>query len=977
MPELTSSKEKSGGISDIIKSAGLSNVSGFGGKLGGNNIQDESNPNLSVKMKDYLPGGDKLTTWSGIDLGSLASSPIGGLLSNVFGKSSSKGIAGLLDSVKGGNALGGVTQHLDGLNKSAGGITNSFNSQLANMTDAQKAILNNPKTEALRIANNQNFINSKLPFIGGLSTDALDNAKSITTSTGELLTGDNAKIYEKMGLVSNGLFPGAGPSPSGTVNLSWGQALQQAVRNPTVMQGAVNVLGALSPSVMEKIQNSGSGLSEMLPENMVINDEMSAYTAALTAGYNMLSDQDKELLSLYSYYKMNMNARAANGGEGFNLGQEVSDSFYGSINYNVTNFLDGAGDYVAETWQNISYIGAEYVREQFDSFYNFSSALENATGVKLSLDPKFQDATYNVMEKLGFGNLGIGTDTQAHLISTLKIKTDISLDSGNGPVVIDDSNVVYYYERYDYRHKLTAERRFKVRLTNEQLTNLDIQSPDLVATIKRRYGFTLGQDPAGTYPMDMNVQYQEIERDALTNWPAKSIGAETKGSKDQMKKQAEKSKAGNNTGKPDDLKNGLVFQELEFMITPPLLTKNSTGEVFNGIPEGENTISELLQKAFETSYDEGKSCIAEPKNNFVLKDVAIPPTNFNGLLQQFQKEYNIYEGGPVVFQDRLNVNGKEEDVYFVMPKRGVVNMEYDEGWTVEFRVRQIDTPHDAEMVGYLIPSRKKIIWPITEDMIKTPGNSTEYSQPEESRHSKGSTVGAIQPIKNESTDQIVIQSNTEYITPTPMNNKKFDHIYIKVPNTYFTFTPGDMVTLKWRGQSYKGNVKEWASQYSKNHRITLLVLVMEQDPDKKSFMDKLSPGNWIEKMQETIAKTNANITNKLNSMTEKTGNWLQNQFESFSKWEDENLTFKGMNILEWMNKIDPNIAVPTFDQAGNLAGTMADVQRTMYGIDFDDPFSNGTLVSSGTTLAKDGKTTSWVNSTIDPATNKTSLSIFK
>ena len=112
-------------------------------------------------------------------------------------------------------------------------------------------------------------------------------------------------------------------------------------------------------------------------------------------------------------------------------------------------------------------------------------------------------------------------------------------------------------------------------------------------------------------------------------------------------------------------------------------------------------------------------------------------------------------------------------------------------------------------------------------------------------------------------------------------------------------------------------------------------------------------------------------------MTEKTGNWLQNQFESFSKWEDENLTFKGMNILEWMNKIDPNIAVPTFDQAGNLAGTMADVQRTMSGIDFDDPFSNGTLVSSGTTLAKDGKTISWVNSTIDPATNKTSLSIFK
>ena len=917
---------------------------------------------LSVKVKDYLPGGNKSKTWGGILLGGGMNAALGGLIGSVLGNNGKFGKFSSAINSKSKGALSKVKSTVPGVNEKGKSVlgSNSFSSAVKSLSPMQKELLNSDDMERLRQNNNKQLIAKNYPFIGGLTSKGFDNAKKIVVN-GEVLSSNDSKIYEKMGLASNKYFLSSTPKAD-EIRLSWGESFKKAATSPEFIKTATTTIVNAIPGLSNRLDaaqdkvNEGFQLTGVSPEEIMnISSEQEAYLLGLKSIYNNMREEDKELLRMYKYYKMNMNYRndpnANPDGTGYNLGQEVSDSFFGSINYNVTNFLDGASDYISETYQNVTHDAARWVEDQFDEFSKFSDSLEQATGIKLDIPRKYKDKVYDTMEKLGFGNPGLGTDTRAYIVSTLLQKTYISIQGGGkgSDVNVDPGNVSFYYERYDYRDKLTAERRLKVKLTNVQLSQLDLHSEDLTITVKRRYGFSLGQSPTGTYPADFNTEFTEIERDFILEWPAKVVGDKTKGSKKDQKEIARLTEEGGEI----DPRVAFRTQEVEFIITPPELIGNHTDDTINGIADGENTISEILDSAFNISYETGVSCIAKPKNDFVLKDVAIPPTNFEGLLKQFQKEYDIYEGGPVIFHDQLAINEEPEDVYFVLPKRGVAEIDFEAGWTVEFRVRNIKTPTPSDMICFIEPSRKKIIWPITENDIKVPGNSTKFTNTATVRYAKGSTIGAQQPGEKNALNHELIHTNTEYSIPKRQDNPNFEHIYIKVPNTFVTFTPGDMVTVKWREQTFKANVKEWASEYVNGVRIVLLVLICKPDISKKTFIDKYSPAKWIEKMQEKVAETNTRITSKLNDWSDKTGNWLQQQFEAFSKWEDEHLKFKGHNILEWLNMVDPDIEVPEFDQEANYKNTDVEYLRKLYKIDYDDPFSYGTLHNNKTSGLSD------------------------
>lgn len=941
---------KQGIPKDDLSKVGL----GAGGFFNNGN-KNQSGSNTAIKVKDYLPHGNRSNMWSGIMIGKMPS--LGGITGGILGKGS--GLGSISKKLTG--ALGGASQNIPGMNVPAKNRlkSDSFLDSMGTLSPQQRKFLMSSQVNSLRLDNNKDFIDKNLSHIGGLTPEGLDKVKKITVK-GIELDPTNAKIYESMGLSSYQYFLNNTPTAD-KVEMSWGQAFKNTFKDPEFLgSAAVTLLGGF-PKLNDRVNgwlDKGAGAINKFEEKtgltaeevMNVSSDTEAYVLALRAAYNNMSKEQKDLLSAYKYYKMNMNyyndPNMNVNGTGYNLGHELSDSFYGSINYNVTNFLDGASDYISETWQNISYDAADWVKNQIEDFKDFSKSLENATGIRLEIPAKWEDKIYDSMEKLGFGNPGIGTDTKAYIITTLLQKIYVVVKSKNQKVNVDASNVMFYYERHEYRSKLTAERRVRVKLTNAQLAMLDLQDEKLTVSVKRRYGFALGQSPEGTYPADFNTEMTDIERDSIYDWPAKVVKDETKGSKeDQTKVNTKKDGTNEDTFDPKVL---FQLQEVEFILTPPLLIGNHTDEMFNGILEGENTIAEILDSAFRISHDEGTLCMAAPKNNFTLKDVAIPPMNFEGMLQQFQKEYDIYEGGPVLFHDHLVVKGVEEDIYFLLPKRGVVDMKFDDGWTVELRVRHVQTPDAPDMLCYIIPSRKKIIWPITERDIKKPGDSADFGNESVVRYSKGSVVGAQQPGAKKALNQEVVQTNTEYATPKRAENESFDHIYVKIPNAFFTFTPGDMVTIKWRDVTYKANVKEWASQQAGGVRVVLLVLISEIDKTKKTWLDKLSPGNWIEKMQQSVAAANAKFTNTMNNWSEKTGNWLQKQFVKFSKWEDEHLKFKGMNILEWLNLVDPDIPVPKFDQAANQALTDAEYQRNQYGIEMDDAFSSGQLHGNAT-----------------------------
>lgn len=912
---------------------------------------------FSIKVKDYLPGGNKSKTWGGLLIGGAMTAALGGLIGSVLGNNGKFGKFSSIVNPKTKGALSKVKSNVPGVNEKGKSIlgANSFNSAVSSLSPMQKELLNSDDMERLRQNNNKQIISKNYPFIGGLTSNGLDKAKKMVVN-GEVLSADNTKIYEKMGLASDKYFLSSTPKVD-EVRMSWGDAFMKVATSPEFISTATTTIIDAIPGLSRRVDdmqdrvNEGFQLTGVTPEEILnISSEQEAYILGLKAIYNNMSEEDKDLLRMYKYYKMNMNYRNDPNinpdGTGYNLGQEVSDSFFGSVNYNVTNFLDGASDYISETYENFTHDVSNWVEDQFEQFNKFSDSFEQATGIKLDIPREYRDKVYDTMEKLGFGNPGLGTDTRAYIVSTLLQKTYVSIQGGKkgSDVNIDPGNVSFYYERYDYRDKLTAERRLKVKLTNVQLSQIDLHSEDLTITVKRRYGFSLGQSPNGTYPADFNTEFTDIERDFILEWPAKVVGDKTVGSK---KDQAEIARLTEDGGEIDP-RVAFKTQEVEFIITPPELIGNHTDDTINGIADGENTISEILDSAFNISYETGVSCIAKPKNDFVLKDVAIPPTNFEGLLKQFQKEYDIYEGGPVIFHDQLAINEEPEDVYFVLPKRGVAELDFEAGWTVEFRVRNIKTPTPSDMICFIEPSRKKIIWPITENDIKVPGDSTRFSNTSTVKYAKGSTIGAQQPGDKKALNHELVHTNTEYSIPNRQENPNFDHIYIKVPNTFVTFTPGDMVTVKWREQSYKANVKEWASEYVNGVRIVLLVLICKPDISKQTFIDKYSPAKWIEKMQEKVAETNTKITSKLNDWSDKTGNWLQQQFETFSKWEDEHLKFKGHNILEWLNMVDPDIEVPEFDQEANYKNTDIEYLRKLYKVDYDDPFSYGTLYRNNT-----------------------------
>ena len=947
--------KKSTGASNIVNNVSNTSGLGKGGFFNNTNKKTNQNMNTSIKVKDYLPHGEKSNMWNGIMVGGIPS--LGGITGGLLGGKS--GLGNLSKKLTG--ALGGMSQNIPGMNVGSNNRvrSDSFFDSIGSLSKEQKNFLNSPQVNSLRLDNNKNFINDNLSHIGGLTPEGLDKVKNITVG-GMTLDSTQSKIYESLGVSSYNYFLNNTPVAD-KVEMSWGQAFKDTMRDPQFLSSAaVTLLGGF-PRLEEKVYGLIGRGSDTIDEFekksgitaedvLNVSSDTEAYVLGLRALYNNMSQDQRDLLSAYKYYKINMNyyndPNVNVNGTGYNLGHELSDSFFGSVNYNVTSFLDGASDYISETWQNISYDAADWVKNQMEGFKDFSKSLENATGIRLEIPAAWEDKIYDSMEKLGFGNPGIGTDTKAYIITTLLQKTYVVIKSKNQKVNVDASNVMFYYERYEYRSKLTAERRVRVKLTNGQLAMLDLQDEKLTISIKRRYGFSLGQSPEGTYPAEFNTEMTDIERDAIYDWPAKVVNNDTKGSKeDQTKTTTKKEGSGEDTFDPRVL---MQLQEVEFILTPPLLIGNHTDETFNGILEGENTISEILDSAFRTAYDEGTLCMAIPKNNFALKDVAIPPMNFEGMLQNFQKEYDIYDGGPVLFHDHLVVKGVEEDVYFLLPKRGVVDMKFDEGWEVELRVRHVQTPDAPDMLCYIIPSRKKIIWPITERDIKKPGDSAEFGNDSVVRYSKGSIMGAQQPGAKKAINKEVIQTNTEYATPQRQDTEIYDHIYVKIPNAFFTFTPGDMVTIKWRDVTYKANVKEWASQYAGGVRIVLLVLISEVDKTKKTWLDKLSPGNWIEKMQQSVAAANAKFTNTMNDWSEKSGNWLQTQFVNFSKWEDEHLTFKGMNILEWLNMVDPSIPVPKFDQAANQALTDAEYVRDLYGIEMDDAFSSGQMHGNAT-----------------------------
>ena len=874
-------------------------------------IKTKSPNDTAIRMDDFAPHGEEVTMWGGLKLSTTGgiASLVQGFLSDKKAKKSKLGFLNYITSTK-------ASLDKSGLSKTGTQLTDMINNP------AIQNVLNDPETEAMRVANNETMIQSGFPFVGGLTSQLFDQQKMMVIN-GKTFYGIETKPMEKVGLSLAGCWKDIPDSIQ--VRISWGKAFTKALTSPEIIGAALNLFGE-EPIMQEIMQYAAMGL-EILPiAQEVLSPEFDKYAAALKIAYGMLDEEDKQIIGLYKYYKtamINYNDPIMNpDGTQWNLGREISDSFFGSINYNVTNFVKGGVDYISETWQNISLEGASFVRDSFNEFNNFSQAFESATGIKLQLDPKFEQGVYDTMEKLGFGQPGIGIDTQAYIQNALITKTTCLI---NDNIFVDFNNVLSYHEIFDFRNSKFAKRRILIRLSAEELSRLKFDDDvNNKITVNRKYGFALGQHPKGTLPYNYNTEFTEY--DEIKDFKFKLIKDSIQGDREALKKIGQKT-AEKSALYPHGLaKNNksMVYQDIWLELYPDKLLEAENGIPINGIPS-DVPASTLILQGFQTSIDEHfKIVMQEPKNDVVLKDVAIPPQTFNQLVNSLQKDYGIYEGGVNIFVDR--------DIFYVLPKEGLTDFEVDKqhidgSWEFEFRVRQIETEPNPEMLVFIIPSRRKIIWPLTEADISSPTESTEFKTIV-NPYSKGSTLGLTQGTTGQALGQVIEPQQHSYMTPKPVENKKYYNIFLKIPHTFTRFTPGDKITIKWRNETYVGDVRKWASQQHNNERRVIVDAICEIAPEKQNLVDKLSPGNWIEKLQEKAAEFNARFESTMVDWSNKTGDWIQEKLQYFHQ------NIESPRIYEALQIIEEDFEVPGYniDYMKNYDGTYAMEELERYGM---------------------------------------------
>lgn len=506
----------------------------------------------------------------------------------------------------------------------------------------------------------------------------------------------------------------------------------------------------------------------------------------------------------------------------YSMGLEQLENFETKIN----KAIDGFGDLALNELDHQIERANNFVNDTWDKANNFASSFG------IMLNPNLKSNIDNWMKKKGFTVDGKGNDTVVYLSDTIVYYTMVEIDDQK----FKGQAFEHFWELHDYIDTGKPTRVIRMNFSMEEAKQLNFEKDKMKVKIQRRYGFPHTQNAYNFSANGGAIYHIYDELLKFIGKPKIISGVATQKEIDAIK----------NT---DSAYSSRIV--VEFELIPEELYENAADKSFNAVPKDTN-ISTLISTAFTQSFGSGQLAITPPKNDLTLTDYAIPPSTFPQLLQKLQSDFNIYDGGGNIFTDK--------GITYIMNRRGPNEIRVENvDWVYRFEVKPKNTMIDT-MQTILKPSAKSVKMSIYDTDIIFPMDRSEY-EPIESRWNKGSVIGSREKVSKNpwSMNASVTSVNHDYFLKVENENKPVYDFIIRVPNTFISPVPCDDVEVSYKGKTYLGSIKKWASEMHKGIRAVVLYCTSKEGKSKVT-QDESTP---IGKLRKHIEETTGGLQNKV------------------------------------------------------------------------------------------------------------------
>ncbi len=593
-----------------------------------------------------------------------------------------------------------------------------------------------------------------------------------------------------------------------------------------------------------------------------------------------------------------------------------------------TTILDGSGDFLLESWDNIS----EDVRGRVED--TVGGINEKLGQLGLQLNPNLQKKADKFLGKLGFTKAKSGYQDmigypQTEIIFSWKVTI-------NG-VELPPECFIGYYEEHDYMNAKAPIRELKVLIMPEMKAgdpNIEkALNPAKIdkdtkwdVSLARFYGYTVSQNYA-VFTLDGNATYlpaevinhfegvptlskwsEEVSREVMEDWvenqdPNQLAAAEviTINLYSPLEKLM---------GSPKDKVQGQPKKDLTIdnILTAAFIAH------FHGINDDLNNestqeLAGMQATNVQTDKQETVMQLVTPNldTNTNLNTI-LTPMDFPATVEYFQKETGgkLFDGGYNIFQDANFV--------YIINKQGPNKIEFEDDWDFTFRIHPKEYPMQ-ELYVTLSRDSKFCLTSIMATDIQKLGNMQEYNDKKETIVQSGSSVTLTGETKGSVHNNKAISTHTNAMVIDPTEIKPNEEFLIRVPNIFYVFRPGDQVKLEFIDEKegiFTGTVKKWAAEQNQEVRCVLVWVTVNpgDNPEGEDADIKKNPINkalkkykektakWSTKFQEKIEKWKAKYAyashytdyEKNKSFYDEHGHWIASEDVSLArlqKWYDK------------------------------------------------------------------------------------------
>lgn len=535
-------------------------------------------------------------------------------------------------------------------------------------------------------------------------------------------------------------------------------------------------------------------------------------------------------------------------------------------------FIDGAGDYIKETWDNIS----ENARSTVDNYYDSINNTLQGLGFDKMLNPELKKNLDKFMDKMGFSKTkGEGYDWEGFLSKEIMYSNIIAIHTDESNTVeIPSENLIDYYEEHDYINKNYPIRKLKIKMEYDQKNKINLKEimkrdKRLLVTISRQYAFSVSQN-YDKMTFDGNAVFRVYETckffEAIPNisdWQKKPSKKEIE------EKVAEK----------DPTAVSELMEDLELTLTSQndkLLTNAKA--TFSGIPSKDTTIESVLLHGFklhfkgkdekdqsdnsassmESTKDDIKLAMTKPDINEELGNI-ITPVNFPDLVDYYHKASGgrLYNGGYNIFMDN--------DVVYLLNKKGPNTIEFEYDWKYEIRVFRkgtvVDTPYTM-----ISRSKKKVVFGLYNEDIIMAGDYSNFNEEKEVVVKTSAPANISTRTDPNATNVKFITNNSGSTIVDSDNIKKTEEFLVRIPSTFLVFRPGDNIKIIFGDdhKEYNGTIKKWAAEQNLDVRCVILWVVLNEGQDKTSS-DADIENNPIQKAISRFQEKTTKLSEKWSS----------------------------------------------------------------------------------------------------------------